>query len=116
MIAAWRWRGAMPDLWLPGAAQPSLAAFVERVHGRIERYTASHGPAGSLVEVELADGGRYPLRAIDPDPGFGFLTLCLHAEEDAPDEVIVPVGSIRRIELRPADDERARLGFALPET
>src|SRR5919199_6357360 len=105
----------MPDLWLPGAAQPSLDGFVDRVHARIERYTGSHGAAQSHVEVELADGGRYPLRALSPDPGFGFLTLCLHPDEDGPEELIVPVGSIRRVELRPADEERGRFGFALPE-
>ena len=88
----------MPDLWVPGSAAPSLDGFVERVHRRIEAYTGRHGAAQSLVEVELADGGRFPLRALDPDPGFGFLTLCLHADEDQPDELIVPVGSIRRTE------------------
>src|SRR5919197_6681151 len=104
----------MPELWVPGAAEPSLDAFVERVHRRIERYTALHGAEQTLVEVELADGGRYPLRALGSHPGFGFLTLCLHAGEDEPDELIVPIGSIRRIELRPAEGERARVGFSLP--
>jgi hypothetical protein len=103
----------MPELWVPGAAEPSLDAFVDRVHRRIERYTGLHGAEQSLVEVELADGGRFPLRAMSADPGFGFLTLCLHGE-DEPDELIVPIGMIRRIELRPAEGERAQLGFSLP--
>jgi hypothetical protein len=31
-----------PDLWVPGAAEPSLDGFVYRVHRQIERYTATH--------------------------------------------------------------------------
>jgi hypothetical protein len=34
---------------------------------------------------------------------------------DAPDALIVPIGSIRRIELRSVPEERlARFGFAVP--
>jgi hypothetical protein len=104
----------VPDLWVPGAAEPSLDAFVERVHRRIERYTSLHGAGQSLVEVELADGSHYPLRALSADPGYGFVTLCRHPAEDDPDELIVPVGSIRRIELRPWDEGPGKLGFSLP--
>ena len=31
-----------------------------------------------------------------------------------PGEVIVPIGSIKRIELSKAADERTRLGFSVP--
>jgi hypothetical protein len=98
-----------PDLWVPGAAEPSLDDFVERVHRLIEQYTATHAADRSHVEVELADGERLTLRSLSSEPGFGFLTLALEDEQ-----VIVPVGSIRRITLGPADEQN-RPGFALPQ-
>jgi hypothetical protein len=98
-----------PDLWVPGAAEPSLDDFVERVHRLIEQYTATHAAERSHVEVELADGERLTLRSLSSEPGFGFLTLALEGEQ-----VIVPVGSIRRITLGPADEQN-RPGFALPQ-
>jgi len=99
-----------PDLWVPGAAEPSLEDFVTRVHRQIERYTATHSAERSHVEVELADGEQLAVRSLSSEPGYGFLTLALHAGE----ELIVPVGAIRRITLGPADEER-RPGFALPK-
>jgi hypothetical protein len=102
-----------PDLWIPGAAEPSLEGFVERVHRQIERYTASHAAERSHVEVELGDGERLTLASISGEPGFGFLTLTVHAADGDAEELIVPVGAIRRISLGPADETR-RPGFALP--
>jgi hypothetical protein len=99
-----------PDLWVPGAAEPSLEGFVERVHRQIERYTATHASERSHVEVELADGARFAVEALSSEPGFGFLTLAVHEGE----QLIVPVGSIRRITLGPADEDR-KPGFALPQ-
>jgi hypothetical protein len=100
-------------LWVPGAAEPSLEGFVERVHRQIERYTASHSAAQSHVEVELAEGERLTLQSLSSEPGFGFLTLSVRREDEHPEELIVPIGAIRRIALRPADESR-RPGFALP--
>ena len=99
-----------PDLWVPGAAEPSLDAFVERVHRQIERYTATHASEQSHVEFELADGARFTLASLSSEPGFGFVTLTTHDGE----QLIVPVGSIRRITLGPADEDR-KPGFALPQ-
>ena len=101
-----------PDLWVPGAAEPSLDDFVARILRQIERYTSSHSADLSHVEVELADGERLTLQSISSEPGFGFLTLTIQGEEDA-EQLIVPVGAIRRITLGPAD-ERHKPGFALP--
>jgi hypothetical protein len=98
-----------PDLWVPGAAEPSLDDFVARIHRQIEQYTATHSAERSHVEVELADGERLTLRSLSSEPGFGFLTLSVEGEQ-----LIVPVGSIRRITLGPADEER-KPGFALPQ-
>jgi hypothetical protein len=97
-----------PDLWVPGAAEPSLDDFVDRVHRQIEAYTGTHTAERSHVEVELADGERLTLRSLTSEPGFGFLTLTIDEEQ-----LIVPVGAIRRITLGPADDDR-KPGFALP--
>ena len=98
-----------PELWVPGAAEPSLDDFVARIHRQIEQYTATHSADRSHVEVELADGESLTLRSLSSEPGFGFLTLSVDGEQ-----LIVPVGSIRRITLGPADEER-KPGFALPQ-
>jgi hypothetical protein len=105
----------MPDLWIPGAAEPSLERFVDAVHTQIERYTAMHSAERSEVVVELTDGGRFTLQSLAAEPGFGFVTLTVHPEDDrGPAQLIVPVGAIRRIALGPAEGDRIRFGFALP--
>jgi hypothetical protein len=98
-----------PELWVPGAAEPSLDDFVARILRQIEQYTATHTAERTHVEVELADGERLVLRSLSSEPGFGFLTLSVECEQ-----LIVPVGSIRRITLGPADEDR-KPGFALPQ-
>jgi hypothetical protein len=108
----------MSDLWLPGVQAPQ-DELVARIHRQIERFAADAGVERAFVLVELADGSRFPLDALSPEPGFGFVTLRPHPDpddeyEDLPAELIVPVGSIRRIELDRVDEERARFGFWLP--
>jgi hypothetical protein len=98
-----------PELWVPGVAEPSLDDFVARILRQIEQYTATHTAERTHVEVELADGERLALRSLSSEPGFGFLTLSVEGEQ-----LIVPVGSIRRITLGPADEDR-KPGFALPQ-
>ena len=99
-----------PDLWVPGAAEPSLDDFVARVHRQIEQYTATHTAEQSHVEVELADGERLSLSSLSSEPGYGFLTLSVHDSN----QLIVPIGAIRRITLGPADEQN-KPGFALPK-
>jgi hypothetical protein len=99
-----------PELWVPGAAEPSLEDFVSRVHRQIERFTSTHSAERSHVEVELWDGQRLTLQALSSEPGYGFLTLTVQEGE----QVIVPVGALRRITLGPAD-EQTKPGFALPQ-
>jgi hypothetical protein len=94
---------------VPGAAEPSLDDFVSRIQRQIERYTSTHPGDRSHVEVELADGEKLALASLSSEPGYGFLTLGLYDGE----QLIVPVGAIRRITLGPADEDR-RPGFALP--
>jgi hypothetical protein len=107
----------MSQLWLPGASAGPVDEFVARLHRHIERFARHHEIEKPAVEVELQDGARYAVDAIAPEPGFGFVTIKPHNPEDddeIPDELIVPVGAIRRIELSRAEDERARFGFTLP--
>ena len=62
------------------------------------------------------DNARFVLSRIDPEPGHGLVTLrIVDDDEDAPDALIIPVGTLKRIELRKAPEERlARVGFSLP--
>jgi hypothetical protein len=103
------------ELWVPGYAGP-LDKFVERIHRRIEQFAEDAKVEQAHVEVELTDGSHYNVETLSAEPGFGFVTLKLHSSNDVPDEVIVPVGSIKRVELSRAAEERGRLGFSLPST
>jgi hypothetical protein len=89
---------------------------VQRLHASIRRFAADEGVEQAAVHVELADGARFALYALSAEPGFGFVTIRPHPQdrEDMPGELVVPVGSIRRIELDRAVEERARIGFSLP--
>ena len=103
----------MPELWVPGYAGP-LDDLVERIHRQIERFAAEAKVEHALVEIELMDGSRYAVESLSAEPGYGFVTLRPHPDDDVPDEVIVPVGSIRRLELSAAPETRGRVGFSLP--
>jgi hypothetical protein len=105
----------MPELWTPVPELPH-EAFVERLHKAIASFAEATGVEKPLVEVELADTSRFVLERIDPEPGFGMVTLYVtDAREDAPDALIVPIGSLRRIELNKAPEERVRrFGFSVP--
>lgn len=107
----------MSELWLPGVRAPQ-DELVSRIHGQIERFAREAGVEKAFVHVELADGSRYAVGAMSAEPGFGFVTLRPQRDasddEDVPEELIVPVGMIRRIELDRAADEQGRVGFSPP--
>ena len=105
----------MPDLWTPVAELPH-EAFVDRLHRAIASFAESSGVEKPVVEVELADRSRFTLERIEPEPGFGMVTLYVtDARDDAPDALIVPIGSLRRIELSKSPDDRIqRFGFSVP--
>lgn len=107
----------MPELWIPGLEGPH-DEFVTRLGRQIKRFAEKHKIEKAVVELELRDGARFKLNAILPEPGFGFVTICPHSEEDedTPGELIVPIGAIARIELYEADEPEPRLGFSPPET
>jgi hypothetical protein len=104
----------MPELWIPGFAGP-LDDLINRIHRRIEQFSAEAEVERPAVEVELAGGIRYSIESLSAEPGYGFVTLRPHGD-DVPDEVIVPVGAIVRLELSKAAEERGRLGFSLPSS
>ena len=106
----------MPDLWTPVPQLPH-EEFVERLHRAIASFAEATGVEKPLVEVELADTSRFVLERIDPEPGFGMVTLYVtDARDDAPDALIVPIGSLRRIELRTAPETAESFGFTVPPT
>ncbi len=112
------------QIWVPGAPGPSLEDFVTRLHQAIEQFASRRNLPAPAVEIELADGASFTLHQIRPEPGYGFVTLCPIPEEQGereawegectPEEVIVPVGSIKRITLG-EPEERSRFGFAVPD-
>jgi hypothetical protein len=104
----------VPDLWTPTPELPH-EAFVERLHKAIASFAESSGVEKPVVEVELADESRFLLERIEPEPGFGMVTLYVtDARDDAPDALIVPLGSVRRIELRTAPEREESIGFSVP--
>jgi hypothetical protein len=104
----------MPELWTPVPQLPH-EEFVERIHRAIANFAQATGVEKPLVEVELADTSRFTLERIEPEPGFGMVTLYVtDARDDAPDALIVPIGSLRRIELRSAPEKAESFGFSVP--
>jgi len=107
----------VPELWTPVTEGPH-EAFVERLLRTIARFAEQTGVQTPVVEIELADTSRFVLDRIEADPGFGMVTVYVQSRDDeAPDALVIPLGSIRRIELRKTPEERvARFGFSMPET
>lgn len=104
----------MPELWTPVPHLPN-DEFVEALLKAIANFAAATGVEKPVVEVELTDTSRFLLDRIDPAPGFGMVTLYLaDARDDAPDALIVPLGSVRRIELRTAPEKSESFGFTVP--
>jgi hypothetical protein len=57
------------------------------------------------------------LDRIEPEPGYGMITIFVQSkEDDAPDALVIPVGSIRRIELRKTAEAPVGFGFSVPRT
>ena len=117
----------MPEVWVPGMAGP-LDDFVARLHRKIEDFVGRRGHEQAVVEIEVVDGAQFTLHSISAEPGFGFVSLAPYPEDEQrpwpragqdppvpPDELIVPLGSIKRITLNDAAERERRVGFALPE-
>jgi hypothetical protein len=102
----------MPELWVPGAAEPSIDALVERIHAQIERFAKGLPGGQAQVEIELRDGSVLPLESILPEPGFGFVTLRPHAPRQ--EEIVIPIGAIARLQLGPPE-QHPPFGFLKPK-
>jgi hypothetical protein len=105
------------SLWLPGAAGP-LEQFVDRLHRQIAAFAEQYAVEQVSVELELYDGALFQVKEISPEPGFGFVTLSPYTEEGGePEEnLIVPLGSVRRIVLGRTAEKVARFGFTPPDS
>ncbi|MGH2932954.1 MAG: hypothetical protein ACRDL2_00355 [Gaiellaceae bacterium] len=106
----------MPELWTPINEGPH-EEFVSRVHRAIAKFSEAMSVETPVVEIELADTSRFILDRIEPEPGFGMITIYVQnaREKDLPDALVIPIGLIRRFELRKAPEERvARFGFSIP--
>jgi hypothetical protein len=104
----------VPELWTPVPQLPH-EEFVDHVHRAIANFAEASGVEKPLVELELVDSSRFVLDRIEPEPGFGMVTLYVaDSRDDAPDALIVPIGSIRRIELRSAPEKGESFGFTVP--
>lgn len=101
----------MPELWVPGAAEPSIDEFVERVLKQIARFAAEVPGGEAQVEIDLRDGSVIPLESILPEPGFGFITLRPHGSRQ--EEIVIPIGAIFRLRLGPPE-EHPPFGFSKP--
>jgi hypothetical protein len=102
----------MPELWIPGMTGP-LDELVARIHRRIASFASEHELEQTQVEAELHDGALLRLSTISAEPGYGFITLAPHPEDGEPQELIVPLGAIRRLTLSRAEPE-SPVGFSLP--
>jgi hypothetical protein len=103
------------ELWVPGMAAGPQEELVARLNRLIRGFAVDAGVDQVAVQVELADGSRFAVHSLSAEPGFGFLTIRPHAQDlpDVPGALVVPVGSIRRIELDRAVEERGHLGFSV---
>jgi hypothetical protein len=106
----------LSQLWVPGAGGPSQADFVGRILRQIRGFAEERGVERPVVEVMLHDGTRFAVAAVSPEPGFGMVTLIPErdGDDDLPEAMIVPLGSIVRIGLHVAAERRGRLGFSVP--
>ena len=105
-----------PDLWIPVPEGPH-EALVERIGKAVASFAEEKGVTAPIVDLELADGARFSLDRIDSEPGFGMVTIHVHSEHDpeSPEALVIPLGTIRRIELRSRPDEQSgRFGFTVP--
>ena len=79
----------------------------------VEAFALDRALEQAEVRVELVDGRELLVSSLSAEPGFGFLTLVPHADEDEqPRQVIVPIGAVKLIEISPPDPERP-LGFSV---
>ena len=105
-----------------------LEEFVGRLRRRVEAFAEQRGWERAWVEIEFVDGATVSVHSVSAEPGFGFLTVTPYPDDKArpwpqpggteeavpPEELIVPIGTIKRITLGQPEEHGAGFGFALP--
>ena len=103
-------------------------AWARTLVAEIAEFAATHNRPQPLVRVTLADDEQFFLASLEPRPGDGFVTLYPHPQQAAdlvagtggavmvPRSVVVPLSSIRKIELltHVPRGTRSDVGFLLP--
>jgi hypothetical protein len=98
-------------IWLPGTTGP-VDDLIQRIQRRVAAFAEAHGLERAQVEVELFDGALLVLEEVHPEPGYGFLTLVPHPDDgEEPYELIIPVGSIRQLAIKPPEEPGGKFGF-----
>jgi PII-like signaling protein len=113
---------------VPSTTRSAEDSWARSLIIEIREFASTHDRPHPLVHVTLADGEQFFLAALDSRPGAGFVTLFPHpkqavdlvgATEGAvlvPRSVVVPLSSIRKIELltHVPRGTRSNVGFILP--
>ena len=121
---------ARPDRRHPDPVRAMTAedAWARTLVAEIAEFAATHNRPQPLVRVTLADDEQFFLASLEPRPGDGFVTLNPHPQQAAdlvpgtggavmvPRAVVVPLSSIRKIELltHVPRGTRSDVGFLLP--
>ena len=113
---------------IPSEPLTAEDAWARTLVAEIAEFAATHNRPQPLVRVTLADGEQFFLASLEPRPGDGFVTLYPHPQQAAdlvagtegavmvPRSVVVPLSSIRKVELltHVPRGTRSNVGFLLP--
>ena len=113
---------------IPSKPLTAEDAWARTLITEIQEFAATHNRPQPLVRVTLADGEQFFLASLDPRPGDGFVTLSPHPQRAAdlvtgtdgavrvPRSVVVPLSSIRKVELLTHIPRgmRSNVGFLVP--
>ena len=113
---------------IPTDAMTAEDAWARTLVAEIAEFAATHNRPQPLVRITLADDEQFFLASLEPRPGDGFVTLNPHPQQAAdlvagtggavmvPRAVVVPLSSIRKIELltHVPRGTRSDVGFLLP--
>jgi len=103
----------MGELWVPPEA--STVDLVARIQQQARAFAEREGFAHVRVEVQLRDNATFVLDSLAAEPGYGFLTLRPHPDDERErEELIVPVASVAAFRFASAEKEPT-FGFALPD-
>jgi hypothetical protein len=103
----------MGELWVPPDA--STDDLVTRIQQQARAFAERQGFTHVRLEVQLRDDTTLVLDSLAAEPGYGFLTLRPHVDDERErEELVVPVASVAAFRFASAENEPT-FGFALPE-